>query len=90
VQVPPGTALDEAMDVVPLADVQCRGARPVCGERRINRVLAATRRFPVFAMNGCEAPDNRVPGCGIEGAHIHVIRRANVTGAAHPSRKENA
>jgi len=31
-------------------------------------------------------PDNRVLGCGVEGAHIHVIRRDNVNGAWAKSR----
>jgi integrase/recombinase XerD len=155
------------------------GARPARGERRVNRVLVATRGFLVFAVNGGEAPqwvisqlfevadtrslplaaqgestalryrmrarhqvkepdspvnrasdeeiaallgaclsardrlivlllsraglrrgeaaglrrsdlhllpDNRVFGCGVEGAHLHVIRRENVNGAWAKSR----
>ena len=165
----------------PLA--QGPGARPVRGERRVNRVLIATRGFLVFAVNGGEAPqwvipqlyevadtrnlpvaaqgegtvlryrmrarhqlkepdrpvdrasdeeivallgaclsardrlivlllsraglrrgeaaglrrsdlhllpDNRVLGCDIEGAHLHVIRRDNVNGAWAKSRHARA
>ena len=36
--------------------VQGPGATPARGERRINRVLVATRGFLVFAVNGGEAP----------------------------------
>jgi integrase/recombinase XerD len=32
------------------------GAKPARGERRVNRVLVATRGFLVFAVNGGEAP----------------------------------
>jgi integrase/recombinase XerD len=159
------------------------GARPARGERRVNRVLVATRGFLVFAVNGGEAPqwvisqlfevadnrslplaaqgestalryrmrarhqvkepdspvnrasdeeivallgsclsardrlivlllsraglrrgeaaglrrsdlhllpDNRVFGCGVEGAHLHVIRRENVNGAWAKSRHVRA
>jgi site-specific recombinase XerD len=159
------------------------GARPARAERRVNRVLVATRGFLVFAVNGGEAPQwvisqlfevadtrslplaaqgegmalrdrmrarhqvkepdtavdragdeeivallgaclsardrlivlllsraglrrgeaaglrrsdlhllpgNRVLGCGIEGAHLHVIRRENVNGAWAKSRHVRA
>jgi integrase/recombinase XerD len=159
------------------------GARPARGERRVNRVLVATRGFLVFAVNGGEAPqwvisqlfevadtrdlpvaaqgegtalryrvrarhqlrepetavdrasdeeivallgaclsardrlivlllsraglrrgeaaglrrsdlhllpDNRVLGCGVGGAHLHVIRRENVNGARAKSRHARA
>lgn len=35
-------------------------------------------------------PDNRVLGCPLEGAHLHVIRRENVNGAWAKSRHERA
>jgi integrase/recombinase XerD len=35
-------------------------------------------------------PDNRVLGCAIEGAHVHVIRRANANGAWAKSRHARA
>jgi integrase/recombinase XerD len=163
--------------------VQGPGARPVRGERRVNRVLVATRGFLVFAVNGGEAPhwivsqlfevadvrdlplsaqgestvlryrararhqlrepdtavdrasdeeivgllaaclsardrlivlllsraglrrseaaglrrcdlhllpDNRVLGCDVEGAHLHVVRRDNVNGAWAKSRHMRA
>jgi integrase/recombinase XerD len=159
------------------------GAKPARGERRVNRVLVATRGFLVFAVNGGEAPqwvvsqlfevadirdlplsaqgestvlryrararhqlrepdtsvdrasdeeivgllaaclsardrlivlllsrvglrrseatglrrsdlhllpDNRVVGCEVEGAHLHVIRRDNVNGAWAKSRHARA
>jgi len=159
------------------------GARPARGERRVNRVLVATRGFLMFAVSGGEAPqwvtsqlfevadtrslppeargegtalryrmrarhqvkepdtavdragdeeiaallgaclsardrlivlllsraglrrgeaaglrrsdlhllpDNRVLGCGTEGAHLHVIRRENVNGAWAKSRHARA
>ena len=159
--------------------VQGPGVRPARGERRVNRVLVATRGFLVFAVNGGEAPqwvisqlfevadvrdlpvsaqgestvlryrararhqlkepdtavgrasdeeiigllaaclsardrlivlllsraglrrseatglrrsdlhllpDNRVLGCDVEGAHLHVIRRDNINGAWAKSR----
>jgi site-specific recombinase XerD len=159
------------------------GAKPARGERRVNRVLVATRGFLVFAVNGGEAPqwvvsqlfevadvrdlplsaqgestvlryrararhqlrepdtsvdrasdeeivgllaaclsardrlivlllsrvglrrseatglrrsdlhllpDNRVVGCEVEGAHLHVIRRDNINGAWAKSRNARA
>ncbi len=35
-------------------------------------------------------PDNRVVGCAIEGAHVHVIRRGNANGAWAKSRHSRA
>ena len=88
----PDTAVDRASDaeIVGLLKA-CLSAR----DRLIVLLLsrAGLRRSECAGLRRSDLhllPDNQVLGCGIEGAHIHVIRRDNINGAWAKSRHVRA
>jgi integrase/recombinase XerD len=88
----PDTAVDRASDeeIVALLGA-CRSAR----DRLIVLLLsrAGLRRGEAAGLRRSDLhllPDNRVLGCGVEGAHLHVVRRENVNGARAKSRHVRA
>jgi integrase/recombinase XerD len=88
----PDTAVDRASDreIVGLL-AACLSAR----DRLIVLLLsrAGLRRSEATGLRRCDLhllPDNRVLGCDVEGAHLHVIRRDNVNGAWAKSRHARA
>jgi hypothetical protein len=80
----PETAVDRASDkeIVALF-AACRSAR----DRLIVLLLShvGLRRRDLHLL-----PDNRSLGCGVHGAHVHVIRRDNINGAWAKSRHTRA
>jgi hypothetical protein len=84
----PETAVDRATDEEILAlFTACRSAR----DRLIILLLARAglRRSEAVGLRRADLhllPDNRSLGCGVAGAHLHVIRRDNVNGAWAKSR----
>jgi site-specific recombinase XerD len=88
----PDTAVDRASDeeIVGLL-AACLSAR----DRLIVLLLsrAGLRRSEAAGLRRCDLhllPDNRVLGCDVGGAHLHVIRRDNVNGAWAKSRHARA
>jgi site-specific recombinase XerD len=88
----PDTVVDRASDeeIVSLL-AACLSAR----DRLIVLLLsrAGLRRSEAAGLRRCDLhllPDNRVLGCDVEGAHLHVIRRDNVNGAWAKSRHMRA
>jgi site-specific recombinase XerD len=88
----PDTAVDRASDeeIVGLLRA-CLSAR----DRLIVLLLsrAGLRRGEAAGLRRSDLhllPDNRVLGCDVEGAHVHVIRRENVNGAWAKSRHVRA
>jgi site-specific recombinase XerD len=88
----PDTAVDRASDeeIVALLGA-CRSAR----DRLIVLLLsrAGLRRGEAAGLRRSDLhllPDNRVLGCDVEGAHLHVVRRENVNGAWAKSRHVRA
>jgi integrase len=67
----------------------CRSAR----DRLIVLLMARAglRRGEVCGLRRCDVhllPDSRVLGCGVERAHLHVVRRDNPNGAWAKSRRQ--
>lgn len=88
----PKTAVDRATDDEIVAMIQaCRSARDRLVVLLLSRVglrrgeAAGLRRSDVHFL-----PDNRVHGCAIAGAHLHVVRRPNANGAWAKSRHPRA
>jgi integrase/recombinase XerD len=88
----PDTAVDRASDeeIVALLGA-CLSAR----DRLIVLLLsrAGLRRGEAAGLRRSDLhllPDNRVLGCDVEGAHLHVVRRENVNGAQAKSRHVRA
>ena len=88
----PVTAVDRARDAEIVALLgACLSAR----DRLIVLLLsrAGLRRGEAAGLRRSDLhllPDNRVLGCDVEGAHLHVIRRDNVSGAWAKSRQVRA
>lgn len=84
----PETAVDRATDAEVVALFQqCRSAR----DRLIVLLLARVglRRGEATGLRRSDLhllPDSRALGCEVEGAHLHVVRRANSNGAWAKSR----
>ena len=88
----PRTMVDRATDEEIVALIgACRSARDRLIVLLLSRVglrrgeAAGLRRSDLHLL-----PDNRVHGCSIAGAHLHVVRRANANGAWAKSRHPRA
>ena len=88
----PQTPVDRASDAEIVALLRaCRSAR----DRLIVLVMARAglRRGEAVGLRRSDVHlllDSRALGCGIERAHLHVVRRDNVNGAWAKSRRERA
>lgn len=88
----PQTPIDRASDAEIVALLRaCRSAR----DRLIVLVMARAglRRGEAVGLRRSDVHlllDSRALGCGIERAHLHVVRRDNVNGAWAKSRRERA